>query len=320
MRRTYATAREPVMSDNRKCGHFLRSSNKLIELTGGAITCPWCEIAERDATIAELRFEVAGLKEALEQAAIRNTQIAEEGAEFRSELGAADGTIRELRDEVKQKHEKNCQIYRRLCEAETALAAARAAPEAMPEPRYFDSNGYRAENGVRQKFVLKDDYDALRAYAMRSAEAVREAKLWIDCEWNGYGGELISMALVADNGMEWYANLGCKAPEPWIAEHVMPGLAGTPTVSREYFQSSLSGFLMGFDAVHIIADWPEDIERFCAALIIGPGMRVPTPPITMEVRRDINSEQSALPHNALADARAMRDMYRALDQGQAVTP
>ena len=52
-------------------------------------------------------------------------------------------------------------------------------------------------------------------------------------------------------------------------------------------------------------DWPEDIEHFCAALICGPGMRINTPPLTMEIRRDLNGA-SQLPHNALADAKANR--------------
>ena len=70
-------------------------------------------------------------------------------------------------------------------------------------------------------------------------------------------------------------------------------------------QESLQKFLHGFDKVHIVADWPEDIKHFCDALIIGPGMRLNTPPLTMEVLRI--DAQSTLPHNALHDARGIRD-------------
>lgn len=28
-------------------------------------------------------------------------------------------------------------------------------------------------------------------------------KLWIDCEFNGFGGELISMALIDEEGRHW---------------------------------------------------------------------------------------------------------------------
>lgn len=132
-------------------------------------------------------------------------------------------------------------------------------------------------------------------------------RLFIDGEWNGYRGELISMALVAEDGREFYAVLGCANPEPWVAEHVMPKLGVPPGFQQESTESvqvRLALFLAQFDAAHIVADWPEDIERFCRLLITGPGTRIDTPPLTMEVVRiDAPSEN---PHNALADARGLR--------------
>jgi len=126
--------------------------------------------------------------------------------------------------------------------------------------------------------------------------------LYIDCEWNGHGGELISMALVSGDGREWYEVLGCASPVKWVADNVMPLLMKTP-ITRVQMQLSLAAFLASFDAVNIIADWPEDIERFCALLITGPGERIGTPPLTMEIIR-IDAE-SAIPHNALEDARGI---------------
>lgn len=138
-------------------------------------------------------------------------------------------------------------------------------------------------------------------------------RLWIDCEWNDYKGELISMALVAEDGREWYEVLDCLNPSPWVQMHVMPSLDAMSTASRGYMQASLLIFLSVYDGVQIVADWPEDIKHFCDLLIVGPGERIPTPPLVMEVRRDINSEASELPHNALADARAMRKMHLELE-------
>jgi hypothetical protein len=132
-------------------------------------------------------------------------------------------------------------------------------------------------------------------------------KLWIDGEWNSYKGALISMAIVDEEGREWYEVLECESPDPWIAEHVMPFLNKQPVPFR-HVQESLEGFLREYVSVHIIADWPEDIERFCNLLITGPGMRIDTPLLTMEVKRTINSDASAIPHNALEDAKAMRLM------------
>ena len=129
--------------------------------------------------------------------------------------------------------------------------------------------------------------------------------LFLDCEYNEFKGELISMALVTEDGREWYEVVPCKNPGKWVAEHVIPILGKPALPSTAMLTSSLFMFLRQFDAVHIIADWPEDIAHFCGALITGPGSRIDTPPLTMEVLR-IDAE-SAQPHNALADARGIRD-------------
>jgi hypothetical protein len=133
-------------------------------------------------------------------------------------------------------------------------------------------------------------------------------KLFIDGEWNSFGGDLISLALVSEDGREFYEVLGCDNPDPWVAENVMPKLEKEP-IPFVIFQLELAKYLMQFefDSVHVIADWPEDIMWFCKVLIVGPGIRLDTPPLTMEVLRvDTVSED---PHNALADARALRDWF-----------
>lgn len=128
-------------------------------------------------------------------------------------------------------------------------------------------------------------------------------RLFLDCEFNEFQGDLISMALVSDDGREWYEVVPCENPGAWVAQNVMP-ILGKPAVSVQQMQSSLSRWLAQFDAVHIVADWPEDISHFCRALITGPGMRLNTPPLTMEVLR-VDAD-SNLPHNALYDARGIR--------------
>ena len=39
-----------------------------------------------------------------------------------------------------------------------------------------------------------------------------------------------------------------------------------------------------FETCNIIADWPCDIKYFCEALIVGPGTRVNTPPLSFEIK------------------------------------
>lgn len=133
-------------------------------------------------------------------------------------------------------------------------------------------------------------------------------KLFIDCEWNGFRGKLVSMALCAHNEQkdEFYEVLYCNSPELWVRENVVPVLKKRPVIYAEFVEK-LAAFLNKFDRVHIIADWPEDIAYFCNVLITSPGKRISTPHMTMEIYR-INGE-SRIPHNALWDARALKEAY-----------
>lgn len=132
--------------------------------------------------------------------------------------------------------------------------------------------------------------------------------LYIDCEWNGYRGELISIALVPEHGEEFYRVIGCDDPVEWVAENVMPLIGDEDWRTEQEVQFGLATYLQRFDHIHLIADWPEDIERFCRLLIVGPGLRMDTPPLTMEVLR-IESK-SKIPHNALEDARGLMEAHR----------
>jgi hypothetical protein len=127
--------------------------------------------------------------------------------------------------------------------------------------------------------------------------------IYIDCEWNSFDEDLISMALVSETGAEFYEVLECTEPHPWVLEHVIPVL-NKDSISFKSFQDKLNKYLLQFDSINIIADWPEDIEKFCSVLITGPGERLHSPPLSMQILR-IDSE-SELPHNALEDARGIR--------------
>ena len=137
-------------------------------------------------------------------------------------------------------------------------------------------------------------------------------KLWVDTEFNGFNGELLSIALVAENGEEFYEVLMySSATDPWVADHVLPvmnshaGLGMRNPVSRCRVTRLLQHFLMQFESIHVIADWPEDIAHFCRLLLTEvPGERINTPPLTMEIKRF--DAPSKVPHNALEDARGMR--------------
>lgn len=134
---------------------------------------------------------------------------------------------------------------------------------------------------------------------------------FLDGEWNGYKGDLISMALVGQD-CEWYEVLDCPNPDPWVLDNVIPKLDKEP-VTLEQMRASLQQFLCRFLHVGIVADWPEDIARFCELLVTGPGQRMDTPPLSFFIDRRLNSDASEKPHQALADARAMMEMFMRLE-------
>lgn len=135
-------------------------------------------------------------------------------------------------------------------------------------------------------------------------------RLFLDCEFNGFGGELISLALVDENNQSFYEVLACQNPIPWVVEHFIPILNQTP-ISLEAFQKQLQKFLNQYDAIEIIADWPEDFALFSRCLIVSAGRCLSLPPLKMQLwMQESNAKvASQQPHNALADARALKLSY-----------
>jgi hypothetical protein len=131
-------------------------------------------------------------------------------------------------------------------------------------------------------------------------------RLFLDTEFNEFQGPLISMALFPEvrSVTPFYESLGCKNPGPWVAVHVMP-IIGKEPIPLELFQRMLAGFLNQWGEVTIIADWHEDIAHFCNVLTTGPGVRLQTPDLRFEIRRNLDTVPPLIPHNALSDAEAM---------------
>jgi len=141
-------------------------------------------------------------------------------------------------------------------------------------------------------------------------------RYFLDTEYNGHGGELISLALVPEHGdQEFYAILPLpRAIEPWVQRHVLPYLRMAPIGIDEVgpleLARALECYLRGDDEPWIVADWPDDIAHFCSALTTGPGEMVDLARVGFSLLRVAGfsaSANSAVPHNALHDARALRD-------------
>lgn len=132
-------------------------------------------------------------------------------------------------------------------------------------------------------------------------------RLYLDTEFNGLGGSLISMALVADDGDNWYEVYAIPrlCPDPWVAEHVLPVLGKEP-IGAEEFRRSLDKFLRRHDGCEIVADWPDDFTHLADQMgRIGAAYGFEMP-IRCTMRLIDTPELSpAVPHNALSDAIAL---------------
>jgi len=142
-------------------------------------------------------------------------------------------------------------------------------------------------------------------------------RYFLDTEYNGVGGELISLALVPDDGDELYLTLKTSAPlVEWVERHVVPYLDSVseqlscPRLTRGDAAHALERYLRHDEDPLIVADWPEDIAHLCNLMITGPGDMIDTRQVTFRLAPMSNfstAANSKVPHNALHDARALRD-------------
>jgi hypothetical protein len=145
-------------------------------------------------------------------------------------------------------------------------------------------------------------------------------KIFLDCEFNEFEGDLFSIALVGDDGAEWYRISEFGRDEmiigPWVKANVLPYLRSaveTTTVSHSVWADladDMARYLANYDNPEIIADWPADFEHF-ANLLSTIGARGGFNDAYACTMKLINTPalKPEIPHNALSDARALRDWY-----------
>jgi len=136
-------------------------------------------------------------------------------------------------------------------------------------------------------------------------------RYFLDAEFNGFGGPLISLALVPEDrdAVPFYAALPCAEPDSWVAERVLPVLHTQP-IPRPEMIAKLEAYLRDDPEPVVTADWPEDIAHLALLMVTGAGWRMPSPTFRFELL-DLplfdSATLSAVPHNACHDARALRD-------------
>jgi hypothetical protein len=144
------------------------------------------------------------------------------------------------------------------------------------------------------------------------------SKYYIDCEFDGHSGPLLSLAIVREDGRSIHIATSAEAKDSWVQANVMP-LMGKHAATLNWSQVApndvgtvIRQFLGDEQAPVIVADSPVDIGRFCTALTTsatGGWASAEYPRMTFEVHNvDCypTTLAGAVQHNAWWDAMALR--------------
>ena len=108
----------------------------------------------------------------------------------------------------------------------------------------------------------------------------------------------------------------------WVQQHVVPFLdmvpeqLSCPRLAKPDAVHALERYLRHDDQPVIHADWPEDIAQFCNLMVTGPGDMIDVRELSFHLVPMSNfstAANSKVPHNALHDARALRDHILSLE-------
>lgn len=143
-------------------------------------------------------------------------------------------------------------------------------------------------------------------------------RYYLDTEFNGYGGELISLALAREDAASIYcvSRVTGEPYDPWVLKNVAPLIGDVPSwidweeETPESMAYHIAEFLQGDPNPIIVCDWPADIRYFCGVIEFPGGNMAPIPGLTVEMHRvDAypTTLKGAVQHNAWWDAMALRE-------------
>ena len=142
-------------------------------------------------------------------------------------------------------------------------------------------------------------------------------ELFLDSEFNGHGGQLLSLALAnpSKTGKHFYARLPDPAHwHPWVKENVVPHFGVEPE-EMIVFRHRLRTYLQCREPVTIYADWPADFY-YLTDLMCGAAFEDSWFVECQMVLLRGTDPKSVQPHNALSDAIALMEWHGArLSQG-----
>lgn len=145
-------------------------------------------------------------------------------------------------------------------------------------------------------------------------------RYYVDCEFDGHNGPLLSIALVREDGESVYSRTTNKAEDLWVQENVVGVMYEAPTscvmMPEDSVGHDLRLLMDGDDSPTVIADSVVDIARFCRAISTaydGSWCSV-NGTVRFEVH-DVNAYptrlEGAVQHNAWWDAMALREKLNA---------
>ena len=150
-----------------------------------------------------------------------------------------------------------------------------------------------------------------------------EMTYYLDCEFDGHGGPLISIALVPEVGLGLYLVCKTEAKDKWVQRNVIPHL----TAYRPDFIAStnkvgdcLRNYIGDINSFKVVADSAVDIMRFCNAFCTGTDNDYFSnyyEHIVFEVhnvRTYPTDLEGAIQHNAWWDAMALRHALKQTEE------
>lgn len=146
-------------------------------------------------------------------------------------------------------------------------------------------------------------------------------KYFVDCEFDGFGGNLLSLAICREDGEILYLvyKFSGRYKDQWVVKNVVPILRSVPKGCKI---NDVGDVKSGARLIHqfmkndsnpvIIFDWPDDIKYFCQAIMTGPGEMVGLDNLTFKMFRvDAYPTElkDAVQHNAAWDALALSKLF-----------
>ena len=161
-------------------------------------------------------------------------------------------------------------------------------------------------------------------------------RYFVDFEFTRFEGEIISIGIVSQTGKELYFALSDRAlrveqnqglVDPWVSKNVIPLIDTDGAVAERFDERSdiknvwprrIYQFMLDTQGginypVQFVTDWWEDTKLMAGLMITGPGTCVNVPQANFSVVR-VDSYPTklvgAVQHNALWDARALKDILK----------